>query len=46
MVFVDYSELVGGDVRILIGQAVGRWDVASVESKLGPVLHPETRRTE
>jgi hypothetical protein len=27
------------------GQAVGRRDMASVEFKMGPVLHPETRRT-
>jgi hypothetical protein len=46
MVFVDYSELVGGDVRISIGQVVGRWNMALVESKIDPVLHPETRRTE
>lgn len=46
MVFVDYSELVGGDVRGSVGQVVERRDMASIELKIGPVLHPETRRTE
>jgi hypothetical protein len=45
-VFVDSSQRVGGDMRISIGQAVGRRDMASVESEIDPVLLPETRRTE
>lgn len=42
---VDCSELVGGKVRRSIVQVIAWRDVASVESKIIPILHPKTRRT-
>lgn len=43
---VDFSELVGGEACGSIVQVIAWRDEASVESKMVPILHPKTRRTE